>query len=69
MTQKNKWEIPLSEIMQKLVQGIKVRKYHYTEMKSDVVTAKLSEDFLTFTWSYPYSKYRGIKDFFKRKEF
>jgi 16S rRNA U516 pseudouridylate synthase RsuA-like enzyme len=55
--------------MQKLLHGIRVRKYHYTEMKSEVVYVKLSEDFRFFTWTYMDSKYKGIKELFKRKEF
>jgi hypothetical protein len=55
--------------MQKLLNGIRVRKYHYTEMKSDVVIVKLSEDFRVFSWTYLDSKYKGFKHFFKRKEF
>jgi 16S rRNA U516 pseudouridylate synthase RsuA-like enzyme len=62
-------ETPLSEVMQKLLNGIRVRKYHYTEMKSEVVIVKLSEDFRIFSWTYLDSKYKGIKQFFKRKEF
>ena len=47
--------------MQKLLNGIRVRKYHYTEMKSEVVIVKLTEDFRLFSWTYLDSKYKGIK--------